>query len=175
MAIGVLKGIMAKGSKIKLGDKEYTIGKDLKALIQVGKTRGYEAVVEGYPISKIRRIKDKPVGWRGEQYRHSLSSQGIKSGRKKKIKKDYSFNWYAQPFKKLKKQDYHEIGTSRGLSGKTLKDYVKFMQKAFPNEKDTGYSSEWADRFRKGNEWYASDSIRRKVLLKIDKKYRGMA
>ncbi len=88
MAIGVLKGIMAKGSKIKLGDKEYTIGKDLKALIQVGKTRGYEAVVEGYPISKIRRIKDKPIGWRLYPVEHGLAAKGIKTGRKKKNKRN---------------------------------------------------------------------------------------
>jgi hypothetical protein len=71
---------------------------------------------------------------------------------------------------KLTASDYKKIGSE--LSGKTLVDYVKFMQKRFPEERHDSYAREWANRFANATEWNYSDLQSRKVLQAVNaKKY----
>lgn len=72
-------------------------------------------------------------------------------------------------WKILTKANYKQIGLKVGLTGQTLNNYIKFMKLRFPKERDTTYATEWANRFRKGEEWDVSDSGSRAILMKIDK------
>jgi len=62
----------------------------------------------------------------------------------------------------------NEIGRRIGIGGRKLDLFVQFMAKRFPNERDTGYCSEWAQRFQKGTEWAHSDKQSRAVLTSLD-------
>jgi hypothetical protein len=73
--------------------------------------------------------------------------------------------------KKLTASDYKRIGSGL-ISGKTLNDYVKFMQKRFPQEFFEPYAKEWATRFANASEWNYSDIHSRRVLKEVNaKKY----
>jgi hypothetical protein len=73
--------------------------------------------------------------------------------------------------KKLTASDYKRIGGDL-LTGKTLNDYVRFMQKRFPNEFFVPYAKEWATRFANATEWNYSDMHSRRTLKEVNaKKY----
>ena len=70
-----------------------------------------------------------------------------------------------------------EIGRGKDLSGRTLKDYVRFFKARFPENVKKGlgdypyaesYAREWADRFGRRSEWYSADYDSRKVMVKIN-------
>jgi len=67
------------------------------------------------------------------------------------------------------------IGVQKGLSGKKLENFKKFMIEAFPRvEKEVlsdGYIGEWAERFADDREFGRSDLRRQVVLKKIDPEY----
>jgi hypothetical protein len=71
--------------------------------------------------------------------------------------------------KKLTASDYKRIGSGL-ISRKTLDDYVKFMQKRFPNEFFVPYATEWATRFANATEWNYSDIHSRRVLKEVNSK-----
>lgn len=76
--------------------------------------------------------------------------------------------------KKLTASDYKKIGSGL-ISGKTLEDYIKFMQRRFPQEFHEPYAREWANRFANATEWNYSDMQSRRVLQAVNsKKYYRM-
>ncbi len=97
-------------------------------------------------------------GWKRESARHSLARKGIESGRKKSFTTSYP---------PLTKQDYYNIAERVGLGYGHRVAYVAFMPKAFPNERDTAYATEWAERFKDGTMFAAADSTRMKVLVEV--------
>jgi hypothetical protein len=70
--------------------------------------------------------------------------------------------------KPLRDLDYHRIAKSVGLDWKNAVRYTLFMKERFPGEKDEGYATEWAERFRRGVEHNAVDSKGRQILKEID-------
>lgn len=70
-----------------------------------------------------------------------------------------------------------EVGIKYGLEGRTLERYILYMTERWAKteelECETGYASEWANRFRIGIEYGCSDSIGQTVLSKIDEENKG--
>jgi len=70
------------------------------------------------------------------------------------------------------KLTYREVGISEGLQYNTLERYVQYMTIRWKDNERTnclcGYAQEWADRFKKGCEYLASDGGGLKVLREID-------
>jgi len=69
--------------------------------------------------------------------------------------------------KPLTKSDYYEIAQDIDLGYGHREAYMNFMLKAFPNERDRSYATEWAERFKIGTHWGASDKERRSILRKV--------
>jgi len=69
---------------------------------------------------------------------------------------------------------FKEVGQEAGLKGVKLEMYVRYMLIRWADEEEiqckTGYAGEWADRFKSGQEFRASDSEGQRVLREI---YRG--
>jgi len=71
--------------------------------------------------------------------------------------------------KPLRDFDYHRIAKSVGLDWKNAVRYTLFMKERFPGEKDEGYATEWANRFKRGVEYNVADSESKQILEKVDK------
>ena len=67
---------------------------------------------------------------------------------------------------------YREVGESEGLQYNMLERYVCYMEMRWKAEEETqclsGYSHEWADRFKKGTEYLSSDFSGLRALKEID-------
>jgi len=65
---------------------------------------------------------------------------------------------------------YEDVANEMGLTGKIKERYLAYMNTRWPKFIDTGYSyaAEWAERFRDGREYIASDSAGFRILQKID-------
>lgn len=71
---------------------------------------------------------------------------------------------------------YQEVGVSAGLEGLTLKRFVGYMKERWAPEEDTqckvGYAMEWAERFKYGDEYRASDLCGQAILRYMDEAIR---
>lgn len=71
---------------------------------------------------------------------------------------------------------YNEIAEEIGLKGITKERYIAYMRLRWGNPEDedlkcrVGYAQEWANRFKKGYEYQASDSEGKQILAEIDKR-----
>ncbi len=67
---------------------------------------------------------------------------------------------------------YVEVGIKNGLEGRALERYVVYMFRRWKTEEEiqcqTGYASEWAERFKKKVEYNCADSEGQIVLKEID-------
>ena len=69
---------------------------------------------------------------------------------------------------------YEEVGQSAELNPNTLIRYVTYMRLRWGEPKDeevkcqVGYAQEWANRFKMGMEYQASDMYGKKVLEEMD-------
>jgi hypothetical protein len=71
--------------------------------------------------------------------------------------------------KPLDISNYYKIAYSVGLNQDDAFRYVSFMIERFPEEKDVGYATEWAKRFKRGVEYNVADSESKRILEKVDK------
>ncbi len=62
---------------------------------------------------------------------------------------------------------YEDVANSVGLKNITAKLFVEYMTRRWPNRFDPSYATEWAERFKSGQEWERSDLEGRKVLLSL--------
>ena len=98
-------------------------------------------------------------------YDYFSSKKGVKEGleqiesRTKKITEK-------EAYPTLTKKDYYNIATRTGLGYGDRSAYVEFMTRRFPNESDTGYATEWAERFKLGTHWGHCDTESEGYLLK---------
>jgi hypothetical protein len=69
---------------------------------------------------------------------------------------------------------YDEIANAAGLSPQTAQRFVRYMRTRWADEEAThchphvGYAREWAERFRYGMEYTASDDLGQRVLRQMD-------
>ena len=67
---------------------------------------------------------------------------------------------------------FRDVGVKEGLEGNTLERYVSYMQRRWKSEEETqcqtGYAAEWAQRFKGGWDYSASDVVGKSVLRDID-------
>jgi len=72
-------------------------------------------------------------------------------------------------------RSYKEVADDIGLHGLTKKMYIKYMETRWKSEEEiqckTGYAHEWAERFKSGYEFGASDSKGRDILLTLCRLY----
>lgn len=65
-------------------------------------------------------------------------------------------------------QTFKEVGNKAGLDDKTLGRYVVYMETRWLDQETTqcavGYAGEWAERFKKGIEYGASDTLGQLLL-----------
>ena len=63
---------------------------------------------------------------------------------------------------------YEEVAKTVGLGESASRRYVNYMRKRWASEEDVhcavGYAQEWAERFKVGIEYAASDSIGQAIL-----------
>ena len=64
---------------------------------------------------------------------------------------------------------FDEISEKVGLSEIQRDRYIRYMSKRCPNLSDWVYAKEWAERFRDGVEYQASDREGQSILALIDK------
>lgn len=68
-------------------------------------------------------------------------------------------------------KSFREVGLAVGLKGNHLNLYVDYMTKRWAGEEtilcQTGYASEWAERFLNNLEWECSDSQGQLVLKEL--------
>lgn len=68
-------------------------------------------------------------------------------------------------------QTYAEVAQAKELKGIMAKIYIAYILKRWTDEQiiqcQTGYASEWADRFLGGYEFEASDNIGQTVLQSL--------
>ena len=72
----------------------------------------------------------------------------------------------------LTRKDYYEIGKKIDLGFGHRDAYMMFMNERFPLQRDMGYATEWANRFKRGYHWAVADTKARNALKKaygIDK------
>jgi hypothetical protein len=67
----------------------------------------------------------------------------------------------------FEKVDVKSVGKEVGLEGGRLELFVKYFTTRWPNEFDYGYCKEWANRFKYGCEYQASDGEGQRLLKKI--------
>lgn len=73
----------------------------------------------------------------------------------------------------MNNETYEEIGKANELEGEVLRRYVAYMRTRWGNPDDerikclVGYASEWAERFRVGIKYSASDMIGQAILKKM--------
>ena len=71
-------------------------------------------------------------------------------------------------------ETYEEVAQKHDLPLDTAKRFVLYMRKRWGEKEDeslkcmVGYASEWAERFKYGREYFASDSTGQAVLQEID-------
>ena len=65
---------------------------------------------------------------------------------------------------------FKEIADEYAMTTDTKKDFIKFMKLRFPNESDSSYIAEWAERFIYKRDWEAGDSKSRAILVKIGRR-----
>jgi hypothetical protein len=70
--------------------------------------------------------------------------------------------------RRLTIMDYKILADKAGLDRHNTKRYIQFMRRRFPEERDKGYAYEWAERFKRGVEYNASDYESRQILEEID-------
>ncbi len=67
---------------------------------------------------------------------------------------------------------FREVGIKEGLVGKTLERYILYMRTRWKSKEDiqclTGYAGKWAQRFKRGYEYGASDLEGQAILARID-------
>jgi len=67
-----------------------------------------------------------------------------------------------------KRATYEEVGKEEGLEGEILNKFLKYMGIRWKDEEErqckTGYAAEWANRFKVGNEYSASDCTGQSIL-----------
>ena len=68
----------------------------------------------------------------------------------------------------MKKENIRKAGKNAGLEPKTLKVFVEFFAKRFPNESDNiqSYVNEWANRF-KGNPVLYMDEESKNIYYEV--------
>ena len=72
---------------------------------------------------------------------------------------------------------YEEIADKVGLTGQLKERYLKYMRTRWGNPEDekikcqVGYATEWANRFKVGWEYEASDKKGKALLREIDKEF----
>jgi hypothetical protein len=76
--------------------------------------------------------------------------------------------------KPLREFDYRKIAKSVGLNAEDTIRYTLFMTERFPEEKDVGYATEWAERFKRGVEYNAADSESKRILENMDNFLNGI-
>ena len=63
---------------------------------------------------------------------------------------------------------YEEIGKAAALNQPTLARFVSYMRQRWADREalqcGTGYATEWAERFKAGQEWRASDQAGQRIL-----------
>lgn len=63
---------------------------------------------------------------------------------------------------------YETVAQSAGLTPKTRQRYIAYMRHRWPQEEavhcQVGYAMEWAERFKLGIEYMASDTIGQRFL-----------
>lgn len=68
---------------------------------------------------------------------------------------------------------YEEVADFYGLKGKRKELYVRYMRERWPDTEAlkvrTGYAHEWAERFKDGVEFLASDSDGKKILYRLSR------
>jgi hypothetical protein len=82
-------------------------------------------------------------------------------------KKEEIISYRKHPFTE---EDYKKIADENGLYEEEKEDYIKFMLKRFPKERDDGYATEWAYRFKTGNPKGYMDSESSEIYEEIIKK-----
>jgi hypothetical protein len=72
---------------------------------------------------------------------------------------------------------YHEVADKHELTGDTKLLFLAYMAWRWPDKKDqaikcqVGYAGEWAERFKSGHEYTASDHEGQAVLRRLSSKY----
>ena len=66
-------------------------------------------------------------------------------------------------------QLFDELSEKVGLSEIQRDRYIRYMSKRWPDMCDWCYAKEWAERFRDGVEYQASDREGQSILALIDK------
>jgi len=75
-------------------------------------------------------------------------------------------------------ETYEEVANSYGLEGETKERYLEYMKTRWPHKWDekikckSGYAGLWAERFKLGIEYEASDIMGQNVLKVMDRKDR---
>lgn len=78
------------------------------------------------------------------------------------------------PPRREKIKTYEDIAVRHGLVGITKDRFIAYMRHRWGNPQDesikcrVGYASEWAERFKYGQEYKASDREGKRVLKVID-------
>ncbi len=67
---------------------------------------------------------------------------------------------------------YQEVARAHGLTGVTARRYISYMRTRWADTEGQksrdGYAGEWAERFKHGREYSASDSTGQRVLKEMD-------
>jgi len=73
---------------------------------------------------------------------------------------------------------YAEIASEAELPRPTRRRFISYMLERWSKEEGlnsaTGYAREWADRFKKSNEYGASDLSGQAILNRMDKTHEGV-
>lgn len=68
-------------------------------------------------------------------------------------------------------ETYRQVGKEHGLTGKILDTFVEYMNGRWEDSENSkvasGYAGEWAERFKRGDEYLRSDLEGRKLLDRI--------
>ena len=75
---------------------------------------------------------------------------------------------------KMIMETYEEVAKAAGLDQNTTRRFLAYMKTRWSkSEREkciVGYAAEWADRFKSGREYAASDTFGQRVLCEIDNK-----
>jgi len=73
---------------------------------------------------------------------------------------------YQSYYPALTKKDYYDIAVKHNLGYGDREAYIEFMTRRFSHERDKGYATEWAERFKNGTQWGHCDTESEGYLLK---------
>jgi hypothetical protein len=67
---------------------------------------------------------------------------------------------------------YDQVAKKVGLTGNTRSRYLRYMRWRWHEEERSnclyGYAEEWALRFSRGEEWFASDETGHDILVQLE-------